>query len=253
MPTEQTPHILAGRLRELCAKIREWKRTGVDAIPSERELRLIHRASLALESPAPDVLQRVREAAMLGLSWGAGQALREKEKALRDIYAMCDQSAPTPGESPLRAEAAPTPLDVAQYFERIWFHFYNPLDLAVKAKFMHEFPRGIDPVLEALRAESPRLPAAPAPWTRAELEAIANDPALLEIGRRAIEATLIEWRDSRLSEAFRNNGLVVRAKDGQASSVIRFGPEKALSIGLRAIAQTLPATVPAPAPAREQE
>lgn len=60
-------------------------------------------------------------------------------------------------------------------------------------------------------------------------------PEALEIGRKAIEDALIEWRDARLSELGRNNGCVVKEKDGTASNVIRFGPEKALRIGLKAM------------------
>lgn len=68
---------------------------------------------------------------------------------------------------------------------------------------------------------------------------VANDERLLEIGRQAVEATLIDWRDSRISEIGRANGLVIREKDGSESSVIRFGPEMALRIGLKAIAEEL--------------
>ncbi len=75
-----------------------------------------------------------------------------------------------------------------------------------------------------------------------DLKSIAENEELLEIGRKAIEKTLIEWRDNRLSEFMRNNGLVCREKDGTASSIIRFGPETALSIGLKAIAKHLEQT-----------
>lgn len=71
------------------------------------------------------------------------------------------------------------------------------------------------------------------------LSKIYEDTALLEVGRKAIEQTLIEWRDSRLSEFMRGNGLVIREKDGTDSSVIRFGPETALRIGLMAIEEHL--------------
>jgi len=70
------------------------------------------------------------------------------------------------------------------------------------------------------------------------LEKIALDDELLEIGRKAIEDQLIEWRDSRLSEFNRGNGLVIRERDGSDSSVIRFGPETALRLGLLAIAKS---------------
>lgn len=72
-----------------------------------------------------------------------------------------------------------------------------------------------------------------------KLHEIAENRELLEIGRREIEKTLIEFRDSRLSELMRGNGLVIREKDGTESSIIRFGPEVALSIGLKAIAAHL--------------
>lgn len=75
-----------------------------------------------------------------------------------------------------------------------------------------------------------------------KIQDIAQDGELLEIGRAAIEKVLIEWRDNRLSQLMRGNGLVIREKDGKASSIIRFGPETALKIGLEAIAEHLEAT-----------
>jgi hypothetical protein len=74
---------------------------------------------------------------------------------------------------------------------------------------------------------------------RETLLAIAEDQSLLDVGRKAIEDVLITWRDGRLSELGRRNGLVIREKDGTASDVIRFGPEAALRIGLLAIAKHL--------------
>lgn len=71
------------------------------------------------------------------------------------------------------------------------------------------------------------------------IKEIANDKGLLEIGRAAVEKVLIEWRDSRLSEPFRGNGLVIREQDGRESATIRFGPETCLMIGLKAIAEHL--------------
>ena len=71
------------------------------------------------------------------------------------------------------------------------------------------------------------------------LRAIAEDNHLLEIGRKAIEDVLVDWRDNRLSEFTRGNGLVIREKDGKDSNIIRFGPETALCIGLKAIAEAL--------------
>lgn len=65
------------------------------------------------------------------------------------------------------------------------------------------------------------------------------DADMLEIGRRAIEDELIDWRDSRLSTPLRGNGLVVRERDGTPSNTIRFGPEHALRIGIQAIAEAM--------------
>lgn len=71
------------------------------------------------------------------------------------------------------------------------------------------------------------------------LTRIAADADLLEIGRKAIEDSLVEMRDARISEMGRGNGLVIREADGKASEIIRFGPETALRIGLTAIAAHL--------------
>ena len=70
----------------------------------------------------------------------------------------------------------------------------------------------------------------------AALEALAADDAMMEVARKAIEKTLIEWRNRGLSELGRGNGLVVRSRNGKDSCIIRMGPELAMSIGLRAIA-----------------
>lgn len=73
-----------------------------------------------------------------------------------------------------------------------------------------------------------------------QLREIAKDNELLwNVGRKAIEDTLIDFRDSRLSLLGRNNGLVIKEKDGTDSHIIRLGPENALSIGLEAIADHL--------------
>lgn len=57
-----------------------------------------------------------------------------------------------------------------------------------------------------------------------------------EVGRKAVEDVLVEWRDNRLSVLGRNNGLVIRESDGSDSSIIRMSIEDALRIGLTAIA-----------------
>lgn len=71
-----------------------------------------------------------------------------------------------------------------------------------------------------------------------KLSEIAKDEGLLEVGRKAIEDSLVELRDLRIS-VLRNNGLVIKERDGQNSSVIRMGPEDALRIGLSAIVKYL--------------
>jgi hypothetical protein len=70
----------------------------------------------------------------------------------------------------------------------------------------------------------------------AELTALANDDAQLEIARHAVEDRLVTLRDLRIS-VFRNNGLCIHEPDGEQSPVIRLGTEEALRIGLLAIAQ----------------
>ena len=64
---------------------------------------------------------------------------------------------------------------------------------------------------------------------------ILADESLVEVGRKAIEDRLVEFRDSRLSCPLRGNGLVIREFDGQPSNIIRFGPETAITIALQAI------------------
>jgi len=68
------------------------------------------------------------------------------------------------------------------------------------------------------------------------LNGIADSPELLEVGRLAVEDALIMMRDSRISQ-IRNNGLVIHEKNGEASDIIRLGPEGAIRIALRAIAK----------------
>jgi hypothetical protein len=70
------------------------------------------------------------------------------------------------------------------------------------------------------------------------LREIANDNDLLEVGRKAIEDALVDFRDSHIF-VIRNNGLVIKSRDGKDSYIIRFGPEDAIRIGLKAIAKHL--------------
>ncbi len=66
---------------------------------------------------------------------------------------------------------------------------------------------------------------------------IAGSAHLLEIGRKAVEDVLVDFRDNRIS-VIRGNGLVIREPDGTPSSVIRLGLEDALRIALIAIAKS---------------
>lgn len=75
--------------------------------------------------------------------------------------------------------------------------------------------------------------------TSKEIQALAENKELLEVARKAVEDTLIEFRDSRIALLNRANGLVVHEKDGTDSPLIRLGTEDALRIGLSAIAKHL--------------
>jgi hypothetical protein len=72
-----------------------------------------------------------------------------------------------------------------------------------------------------------------------DINKVVSNPVLLEVGRRAIEDTLVSFRDARISVLNRNNGLVIRERNGTASDIIRLGPEDALRIGLKAIIKFL--------------
>lgn len=67
------------------------------------------------------------------------------------------------------------------------------------------------------------------------LRKIASDEELMEVVRFAVENALVEFRDSRIFQ-IRNNGLVIKEKDGTNSHIIRMGMEEAMAIGLKAIA-----------------
>jgi len=72
------------------------------------------------------------------------------------------------------------------------------------------------------------------------LKEIAESPELLEIGRKAIEDVLVEWRDGRMMEIpRRGDGFSIREKDSTPSDIIRFGPEFGLRIALREIAKRI--------------
>lgn len=63
---------------------------------------------------------------------------------------------------------------------------------------------------------------------------ITIDPVALEVARKRIEDILVEFRDCRISEIGRGNGLVVREKDGSDSYIIRLSTSAALEIGIKA-------------------
>jgi len=71
-----------------------------------------------------------------------------------------------------------------------------------------------------------------------QLIAVANNSELLEVGRKAVEDALVGLRDDGIM-AIRNNGLVIRDRNGAHSSIIRFGTEDAICLGLKAIAKHL--------------
>lgn len=58
---------------------------------------------------------------------------------------------------------------------------------------------------------------------------------LLEVGRVAVEDTLIDLRDSGIALLGRGNGLVIRDYDSTDSHTIRMGPEHCLRIGMLAM------------------
>lgn len=70
------------------------------------------------------------------------------------------------------------------------------------------------------------------------LRHLADDVELMEVGRKAVEDALVEWRDSRMFQV-RNNGLTIQERDGSPSDIVRFGPEVGMAIALRAIAEHL--------------
>lgn len=56
-----------------------------------------------------------------------------------------------------------------------------------------------------------------------------------EVGRKAVEDLLVEFRERRISLLGRGNGLVIRESDGTESPVIRLGMEQALRIAVKAM------------------
>jgi len=70
------------------------------------------------------------------------------------------------------------------------------------------------------------------------LKTISEDSTLLEVARAAIEDALVDLRDAGIF-TLRNNGLVIKGKDGSPSYIIRMGSEDAIRIGLQAICKHL--------------
>jgi hypothetical protein len=60
------------------------------------------------------------------------------------------------------------------------------------------------------------------------------DPDALTAAHVAVEDVLIELRDARIAVVGPANGLVVKEKDGELSSVVRLGTRAALDIGIKA-------------------
>jgi hypothetical protein len=67
------------------------------------------------------------------------------------------------------------------------------------------------------------------------IEELLNNPNAMEKARKAIEDTLVDLRDSRIGIIGRGNGLVIKEKDGTASSIIRLTTLDAIRIGLEAV------------------
>ena len=64
-------------------------------------------------------------------------------------------------------------------------------------------------------------------------QALLSDD-VLEVGRKAVEDTLIDFRDSRIS-VFCGNGFVVKEKDGSPSDIIRLPIAAGINIALKAM------------------
>ena len=77
--------------------------------------------------------------------------------------------------------------------------------------------------------------------TAETIRAIVDDWDLVEVGRKAIEDELIDWRDNRRFMVC-GNGFSVCENDGTPSPIIRFRTDIGLKIALRAIAKHLEAT-----------
>lgn len=68
------------------------------------------------------------------------------------------------------------------------------------------------------------------------LSQIAKDPVLIEIARKGLEDELVELRDHMIGLMGPGNGLVIRERDGEHSSVIRITTADAVILALQFIA-----------------
>uniref|UniRef100_A0A6M3LBJ7 Uncharacterized protein n=1 Tax=viral metagenome TaxID=1070528 RepID=A0A6M3LBJ7_9ZZZZ len=72
------------------------------------------------------------------------------------------------------------------------------------------------------------------------LRRVAETPEILEVGRKAVEDVLVDFRDSCISLPLQGNGFAIRDKEGKAVGVlIRLGTADGLRIALKAIADHL--------------
>lgn len=71
-----------------------------------------------------------------------------------------------------------------------------------------------------------------------DADTLADDEALVEAARKAIEDELIDWRDEGRFMLC-GNGFTVREKDGSPSEIIRFRTDLGFRIGLRALTAAL--------------
>lgn len=67
----------------------------------------------------------------------------------------------------------------------------------------------------------------------------ADQKIMYEIGRLAVEDVLVSLRDSCISFPMRNNGCVIKSKEGEASSIIRLPVEDVVRIAMEAMADYL--------------
>lgn len=87
---------------------------------------------------------------------------------------------------------------------------------------------GVNDLTKIMKQERPEPPP---PMSNCDVSQL--DPVALEAARKAVEAVLISFRDSRVS-VMGGNGFVIREKDGQGSHIMRLSSKQGLEIGIRA-------------------